>query len=55
MAEKKLLHRNYSRRSFLQILSDVMKDASLDYATTKAPGSPMVSLRVSTEHLASTT
>ncbi|QQP53929.1 Hypothetical protein FKW44_006580, partial [Caligus rogercresseyi] len=28
--------RSYSRRSFLQILSDGMKDASLDYATTKA-------------------
>ncbi|QQP49327.1 Hypothetical protein FKW44_009960, partial [Caligus rogercresseyi] len=28
--------KDYSRRSFLQILSDGMKDASLDYATTKA-------------------
>ncbi|QQP39493.1 Uncharacterized protein FKW44_020389, partial [Caligus rogercresseyi] len=28
--------RSYSRRSFLQILSHGMKDASLDYATTKA-------------------
>ncbi|QQP42216.1 Uncharacterized protein FKW44_016812 [Caligus rogercresseyi] len=28
--------RSYSRRSFLQILSDGMKDASLVYATTKA-------------------
>ncbi|QQP40327.1 Uncharacterized protein FKW44_014331, partial [Caligus rogercresseyi] len=39
--------RSYSRRSFLQILSDGMKDASLDYVTTKATWKSYASIEVS--------